>query len=182
MAEIPCDGISATRIMLVCLVGFMGAGKTSIGRALAQRLGWRFLDLDDLVESREGRTISEIFSRSGESGFRIAETSTLKELLTAQALSGASMVLALGGGSFNQTEIHAALQRDDIRTVFLSASTHELWQRCLTKQSVGGDMRLRPLLKDETYFKQLYQKRQPAFERSHMVVTTSGKGVDAIAE
>src|SRR5437899_13103159 len=91
-------------LMLVCLIGFMGAGKTSIGRALVQRLGWRFLDLDDLVESREGRSIAEIFARSGESGFRSAETMTLKELLTAKSLTGSSMVLALGGGGMNQPE------------------------------------------------------------------------------
>ncbi|MCU1286803.1 MAG: Shikimate kinase [Acidobacteriales bacterium] len=168
--------------MLVCLVGFMGAGKTSIGRALAQRLGWRFLDLDDLIESREGRSIAEIFNRLGESGFRIAETSTLKELLTAKSLTGSSMVLALGGGTLSQPENEAALQREDVKTVFLSASALELWQRCLTKHSVGGDTRLRPLLKDEASFKQLYEERLPAFERANVVVTTSGKSVDAIAE
>jgi shikimate kinase len=160
----------------------MGAGKTSVGRALAQRLGWRFIDLDDLIESREGRTVAEIFARMGESGFRSAESSTLKELLTASALSGASMVLALGGGAFIQPENEAVLQRDNITTVFLSASAQELWQRCLTKQTVGADTRLRPLLKDEASFKQLCEERLPNYERAQLTVTTSGKSVEAIAE
>ena len=70
--------------MLVSLVGFMGAGKSAVGKALAQRLGWRFVDLDDLVESREARSIADIFAISGESGFRYAESQALKELLTAK--------------------------------------------------------------------------------------------------
>jgi shikimate kinase len=168
--------------MVICLVGFMGAGKTSVGRALAQRLGWRFIDLDDLIESREGRTVAEIFARMGESGFRNAECATLKELMTASALSGASMVLALGGGAFAQPENEAVLQRDNIFTVFLSASAQELWQRCLTKQTVGGDKRLRPLLKDEASFKQLFEERQPSYKRAQVSVTTAGKSVDAIAD
>jgi shikimate kinase len=168
--------------MVVCLVGFMGAGKTSVGRALAQRLGWRFLDLDDLIESREGRSVAEIFARMGESGFRNAEAMTLKELLTASALSGASMVLALGGGAYSQPENEAVLQRANTTTVFLSASAQELWQRCLTKQTIGADTRLRPLLKDEASFKQLYNERLPAYERAQLVITTSGKSVETIAD
>jgi shikimate kinase len=160
----------------------MGAGKTSVGRALAQLLGWRFIDLDDLIESREGRTVAEIFARVGEPGFRNAESITLKELMTASALSGASMVLALGGGAFTQPENEAVLQRDNIVTVFLSASAQELWQRCLTKQTVGGDTRLRPLLKDEASFKQLCEERLPNYQRARLAVTTAGKSVDTIAD
>jgi shikimate kinase len=168
--------------MVVTLVGFMGAGKSSVGRALAQRLSWRFLDLDDVIESREGRSVAEIFNRSGESGFRNAESQTLKELMTASALSGSSMVLALGGGAYAQPENEAVLQRANIFTVFLSASGQELWQRCLTKQSVAGDNRLRPLLTDEESFKRLYEERLPVYERAQLSITTSGKSIDAIAD
>jgi shikimate kinase len=160
----------------------MGAGKTSIGRALAQRVGWRFLDLDDLIESREGRTVAEIFNRMGETGFRNVETMALKELLTASALSGSSFVLALGGGAYAQPENELALGRASAVTVFLRASAQELWQRCLTKHSVTGDTRLRPLLKDEDSFKQLYEERLPHYERAQIVINTSGKSVDAIAD
>jgi shikimate kinase len=160
----------------------MGAGKTSVGRALAQRLGWRFLDLDDLVESREGRTVAEIFNRTGESGFRNAEALTLKEVLTASSLSGSSLVLGLGGGAYAQPENEASLARSNAVTVFLRASAQELWQRCLTKQSVTGDNRLRPLLKDEGSFTQLYDERLPSYERAQIVITTSGKSIETIVD
>src|SRR5205085_8943419 len=135
--------------MLVCLIGFMGAGKTGVGKSLAQRLGWRFLDLDDLVESREARSIADIFSLSGESGFRMAETQALKELLTAKSLSEKSIVLSLGGGAIMQAENRALLERAEAVIVFLSASAQDLWQRCVTKQTLGSETRPRPLLKDE---------------------------------
>lgn len=168
--------------MLVSLVGFMGAGKSGVGKALAQKLGWRFLDLDDLVESREARTIADIFAASGETGFRYAETQALKELLTAKSLSERSIVLSLGGGAICQSENQAALQRANSVIVFLSASAQELWQRCVTKQTLGMETRPRPLLKDEASFKQLYEERRPHYERAQITVTTSGKSVDQTAD
>ena len=71
-------------VRAVFLVGFMGAGKTSVGRALSRRLGWRFEDLDDRIQAREGRSVSEIFQQSGEAGFRQAERAALAELLELQ--------------------------------------------------------------------------------------------------
>jgi shikimate kinase len=168
--------------MLVSLVGFMGAGKSAVGKALAQRLGWRFVDLDDLVESREARTIADIFAISGESGFRYAESQALKELLTANSISERSIVLSLGGGAICQPENQAALERAESVIVFLSASAQELWQRCVIKQTRGAETRTRPLLKDESTFKQLYADRLPHYERSHVKVSTSGKSVEQTAE
>src|SRR5579872_3400460 len=65
----------------VFLVGFMGAGKSSVGRALARRLGWRFYDLDEMIEAREKTTIAQIFTTAGEPAFRRIEAATLLELL-----------------------------------------------------------------------------------------------------
>jgi shikimate kinase len=168
--------------MLITLVGFMGAGKSGVGKALAQRLGWRFLDLDDLVESREARAIPDIFAVSGESGFRYAETQALKELLTAKSLSERSIVLSLGGGAICQPENQALLERANSVIVFLSASAQELWQRCVTRQKLGAETRPRPLLKDEASFKQLYSERLPHYERAHIHVATSGKSMEQTAD
>src|SRR3954466_6227804 len=168
--------------MLVSLVGFMGAGKSGVGKALAQRLGWRFIDLDDVVESREARSVADIFALSGESGFRYAESQALKELLTAKSLSETSLVLSLGGGAICQSENQAVLERANSINVFLSASAQELWQRCLIKQTLGTETRLRPLMKDEASFKQLYAERLPHYERAHIKISTSGKSVEQAAE
>jgi len=168
--------------MLVSLVGFMGAGKSAVGKALAQKLGWRFIDLDDLVESREARTVAEIFSASGEAAFRYAETQALKELLTAKSLSERSIVLSLGGGAICQTENQLALNSANTVIVFLSASAQELWQRCVTKQTLGTETRPRPLMKDEASFKQLYSDRLPHYERAQIKVSTSGKSMEQTAD
>ena len=91
----------------------MGAGKTSVGKALSQDLGWPFEDLDDRLESREGRTVEQIFRESGEQAFRRAETAALRELL--DELGPAPKIVALGGGAFVQREkrrISGARRRD----------------------------------------------------------------------
>lgn len=77
----------------ILLVGFMGAGKTSVGRLLAERLGWRFQDFDDVVEERAGRSVAEIFEQDGEDRFRVLEAEVADELLR-----GHEVVLGSGGG------------------------------------------------------------------------------------
>ena len=168
--------------MLISMVGFMGAGKSAVGKALAKKLGWRFVDLDELVEGREARSIAEIFSSSGENAFRYAESQALKDLLTAKSLSERSIVLSLGGGAICQPENQAALERANSVIVFLSASAQELWQRCVTKQTLGTETRPRPLMKDEASFKQLYAERLPHYERAQIKVSTSGRSVEQTAD
>src|SRR5438093_89673 len=79
----------------VYLIGFMGAGKTSVGRLLAKKLGWKFIDLDKEIEQKEKRPIAEIFREQGEPHFRILENKYLKQISTAKRA-----VIALGGGAY----------------------------------------------------------------------------------
>src|SRR5690349_23664009 len=92
---------SARPFTAVAMVGFMGAGKTTVGQALAARLGWKFADLDRLIEAREGQSIEAIFRSSGEASFRRLEHSLLLQSLNSSA---EGVVLALGGGAFAQPE------------------------------------------------------------------------------
>src|ERR1051326_3838926 len=84
--------------LMVALVGFMGAGKTTVGQALAEHLGWRFVDLDPVIEGRAGLRIPEIFSQHGEARFRELECEALEAAIDSQRSE--SLVLALGGGAF----------------------------------------------------------------------------------
>jgi shikimate kinase len=112
----------------VFLVGFMASGKSSVGQELARRLEWDFVDLDARIESRERQTVPEIFRDKGEPGFRLAETSALRDLLTEPLKR--SRVVALGGGAFVQETNRELLRLWP--SVFLEATVPELWQRSLT--------------------------------------------------
>jgi shikimate kinase len=155
----------------IYLVGFMGAGKTSVGTALA-RLGWTFLDLDDCIEQREGRTIPAIFREQGEAGFRDAERAALQELLS-QWPSAPRMVVALGGGAFCNPATAQLLAGAAV--VFLDADADELWRRCQAQP------RERPLRQDRQRFRELYEKRLPYYLRANYRVATSGKSVEQVA-
>ena len=102
----------------VFLVGFMGAGKSSVGRALADRLNWVFEDLDDRIERGEGRKVAEIFRDSGESEFRRAERDALKQVLE-ELRGGGVRIIALGGGAFVQRQNAELLGKSQVPTVFL---------------------------------------------------------------
>ena len=136
----------------VFLVGFMGAGKTSVGRLLGQQLNWAFEDLDERVERRERRTVPEIFRESGEAAFRQAEHEALRSIVEELA-GGALKVVALGGGAFVQERNAALLKSSGLPTVCLDAPVDELWQRCSKQAGETGAQR--PWLQSREQFSQL---------------------------
>jgi len=162
----------------VFLVGFMGAGKSSVGRALGQRLNWVFEDLDDRIEAREGRTVAEIFRDSGESEFRRAEHAALEHVLR-ELRGGGARIIALGGGAFVQKENAALLKRSGVPTVFLDAPVEELWQRCCTQARETGAER--PLLRSQEQFRELYETRSRSYSKASLKIQTSARAVETIA-
>lgn len=160
----------------IILIGFMGAGKTSVGRALAAKLGWMFEDLDDRIERRERRAVPEIFRDFGEAAFRQAEHSALKELL-GEADIRHGKIVALGGGAFVQNDNFRLIESAGFSTIFLDAPVDELWRRCSGQQTVS-----RPLLGDLESFRNLYQGRRPLYLQASFTQQTAGKNPSQIAD
>jgi len=156
-------------VRAVFLVGFMASGKSSVGQELARRLDWDFVDLDARIESREQETIPQIFRKRGESGFRLAESSALRDLT--ESLERETVV-SLGGGAFAQPQNLELLQ--PWPSVFLETPPDELWQRTLR------DTAERPLGKDRTEFARLYEQRLPFYRQATVTVVTSNRDPAAI--
>ncbi len=163
-----------TKRRAVFLVGFMGAGKTSVGQVLSQQLGWRFVDLDDLVVAHEKRSIADIFRESGEAAFRKAETAALRRLLDGLD-QGRPTVAALGGGAFVQDENAWMLAEAGEPMVFLDATYDVLRQRC---EVLAPE---RPLFEDESRFRALYETRRPHYLRANLRVDTTNGTVEQVA-
>jgi len=153
----------------IYLVGFMGAGKTTLARALAKRLDWRAVDIDELIEAREHAPVSEIFSRHGENHFRAVERAVL-----AEQLGHPHLVVATGGGTFVDAQNRAAIQRDGA-SVWLDVPLERLIDR------VPADGR-RPLAADRAGFERLYHQRRTAYEQAHLRLDAGRAGVDALVE
>ena len=165
---------STNRTRSVFLVGFMGAGKTSVGQLLGQRLGWRFVDLDRQIEARVGKTVANIFREMGEAGFRQMETEALQKLLHALN-DGDPTVIALGGGAFAQQANRELLENAHARVIYLDAPIDELRRR------LGEDDATRPLFLDAERFRMLYEERQPLYRIAPHRVQTAGKSVVEVA-
>jgi shikimate kinase len=157
----------------IFLVGFMGAGKTTVGQALSRRLDWPFEDLDDRIQLREGKTIEQIFRESGETEFRKIETAALRGLLA--ELRSSLRVVALGGGAFVQPVNATLIEKAKVHSVFLDAPLEELLRRCEAQPNV------RPLRQDLAQFRELYEKRREFYMKAAVRIETNGKDVDAIA-
>ena len=147
-------------IKRIVLTGFMGAGKTTIGRLLAEELRWDFLDLDAHLETRMGATIPSLFSQHGEPHFRRLESSAL-----VSALGRANTVLALGGGTPEVLTNRLLLeQTPGTCTVFLDASFETLFDRCVL-QGPGDPVLLRPVLADPDQARLRFAQRLPSYRR-----------------
>lgn len=168
---------SRTRPTIVALTGFMGSGKTTVGRALAALLEWEFVDLDELIERRESLAIREIFAQRGEAEFRRIEHILLRDLLNRCARC---TVVALGGGALAQANNAELLRERGVRTVFLEVPVEELLRRCAAEEAATGE-NARPLATDEASFRELYARRLPAYRGAKMVMDAAEKSPGEIA-
>ena len=155
------------RLQAVALVGFMGAGKSAVGRELAAALGIPCVDTDDLIVASAG-PIAAIFAERGEAGFRALEAAVVTAAISAAADS--PCVLALGGGA-----VLSAAVREAVKTlphvIWLAAPSEELWARV-----AGEGPHVRPLAADEQSFKQLLAGREPLYRAvATEVVETTGR-------
>lgn len=149
----------------IYLVGFMGCGKTTVGRQLAESLGWRFVDVDDDIEAAEGCTISCIFESRGEQEFRRIETEAIRKRVR-EIRCGSPMVLALGGGAFVQQANYEMLEENGV----------SIWLDCpfeVLKRRVERETH-RPLARDPEKFKALYEERRPYYSRADFRVEATG--------
>lgn len=165
---------------MVALTGFMGAGKSSVGAALGEHLGWTFRDLDAEIERREGRNIRDIFLLSGEARFREIESATLAELLEGAFTASATLVLALGGGTFAQPGNAALLHSRAVEVVFLETSLETMLQRCCNPAEPEF-ANLRPLASDRQAFQRLYEERLPLYRGADLTIRTDGREAADVA-
>jgi shikimate kinase len=162
---------------VVALTGFMAVGKSTIGRALASLLHWRFVDLDCEIEARSHLAIREIFVQRGETEFRRLESEALHSVLTT---AKTPIVIALGGGTFVQPLNSSVLRDCGAYVVFLELEIETLLQRCRTL-SDRSEQNPRPLAADEAAFCALYAERLPLYRQADITVVARGKNEDQVA-
>jgi shikimate kinase len=165
--------------MIVVLLGYMGSGKSTIGRTLAKKLEFKFLDLDEYIEQNEKVSVAELFNSKGEIYFRSIEAKAVKQLCN----DSDSLVLALGGGTpcFGDT-MSFLNEHSNVMTVYLKASVSELTKRLVNEKST------RPLiahLKEEAIpefiAKHLFE-RSFYYNQSKVSINTDNQTVEAIVE
>jgi shikimate kinase len=154
----------AQRLSRLILTGFMGAGKSTVGALVARDVGWRFLDLDQVIEANSNHTVAEIFLEYGEAEFRRREQQAVQQLSREE-----NIVLALGGGTMEDESTRSLLiDAPGNCLVFLHAELPELLARCTT----GG--KTRPLLAEPEALEARHTRRLPHYRAAHVTVTTTG--------
>jgi shikimate kinase len=158
----------------IALIGFMGTGKTAVGKALAERLDKKFIELDPLIERKAGKTIPEIFSQDGEIAFRELEIEVAKEVA-----QGKNQVIACGGGVV-LNKINIDRLRKESLIVYLTASPKIILER------TSNDAEERPLLKvasPRLTIQELLRFRKPFYERAADIkIDTSKLDINAVVE
>ncbi len=153
----------------IYLVGFMSSGKTTIARALGQRLGWRTEDVDERIEALERMTVAEIFATRGEPYFRVIEREVLRSLLPPR-----HVVVATGGGTFADPESRTAINQDGV-SVWLDVPFDEIVDR------LPADGR-RPLASNRSEMEALYAARRAAYQHAHLRLDAARAPVQEVIE
>ncbi len=159
-------------IRRIVLTGFMGSGKSTVGPLVARRLGWRFLDADDVFEAEAGMTIAEFFARHGEPAFRDREHATISRLAASDAL-----VLALGGGAIERAETRdLLLTSPGTLLIHLEVTLPTTLARC------RGTEASRPILADQANLAARYQRRLPLYRAAHVSIAVDALTPEQVAD
>lgn len=157
---------------VVVLTGFMGSGKSTVGPILAARLGWNFMDVDDVIEMETGIPIAQFFQQFGERSFRDRERHTISRLVT-----GDSLVLALGGGAIESDATRNLLRSTEgLLVVHLDVQLGTTLERC------RGTEATRPILADRANLAARYDLRAPLYTIAHISIAVDKVTPDQIAE
>ena len=161
--------ISPRRIVLT---GFMGSGKSTVGPLVAQRLGWKFVDVDDVIEAEAGTSITSLFATEGEVAFRDREHAAIARLTADH-----EMVMALGGG---------AIERAETRNLLLTAPgtllVHLEVELATTLARCRGTEHARPVLADQANLERRYRRRLPLYRTAHASITVDTLTPEQVAD
>jgi shikimate kinase len=163
------------RPQLLALAGFMGSGKTTVGTLLARQLAWRFVDLDERIETASGLSIPQFFENFGEPAFRQLEADQLRAALGRAAEDSSGTILALGGGTYAQPGCPEFLRTAAVPVLWLDTPAHLLLSRCMT-------MTGRPLFRDEESFRALHAQRLPSYQLADYRVEGSADAPQVVSE
>jgi len=156
----------------IVLTGFMGSGKTTAGPLVAERLGWTFVDVDDVIAAEAGKAIPEIFRSEGETSFRQRERAAILKLS-----GGDGLVMALGGGAIEDAATRALLLTSPgTLLVHLEVKLETTLARC------KGTEHLRPVLADEANLKDRYERRMPLYRMAHVTLHVDALTPAAVAD
>ncbi len=171
-SPIQSDSRPATPLRRIVLTGFMGSGKSTVGPLVARRLGWSFVDVDDVIEAEAGFPIAEFFARHGEAAFRDHEHATIARLAAGDAL-----VLTLGGG---------AIERPETRDLLLTAPgtilVHLEVELATTLARCQGTEHTRPVLADQANLASRYHRRLPLYRAAHVSIPVDTLTPDEVAD
>ena len=165
-------GPEAGAVRRIVLTGFMGSGKSTVGPLLAQRLGWNFVDADDVIAAEAGCSIPEIFRREGEAAFRERERATIARLAGEEGL-----VLALGGGA-----IETAATRDLLAKAEAGLLVHLEVELETTLARCAGTEGDRPILADRANLASRYERRLPLYRTAHVSIPVDALTPDEVVE
>jgi shikimate kinase len=156
----------------IVLTGFMGSGKTTVGPLVAERLGWNFIDADDVIAAEAGTTIPEIFRTEGETEFRRRERATIASLARREGL-----VLALGGGAIEDAATRELLlTAPETLVVHLEVELETALERC------RGTELLRPVFADQANLASRYERRLPFYRMAHVSLNVDKLTPEQVAD